>query len=195
VALLAASCTGANPTPSASSVSIPSSLEAPAAVSPAASAVQDIGTARLEGKWTISRVYTIVEHASDHKVGERETRIYTITPQCPTGPCDLSVVSFNPVSKVSLTILLKYSAGAYVYGPASRKNLPNEFYCVVGGKKRTDATDTYTLTVKVIKAAPLLATGAPVATEISLDGVSVVTWPKKACNTSREVTSGIGKPG
>jgi hypothetical protein len=201
VAYLVAACSGTSSTPSLASAllaSAPSTSASPS-VSPTVSPITGSTEPRLEGKWTVSRKYTVVEHMTEVKVGQRETRIYTITPQCPTGPCDLSIVSFNTLSKNSTTIALPYSDGIYQYGPVSTKNPPDEYYCVIRGKNYTDATQTYTLTIKVTKTAPTVANGAPVPTEIKVDGDFTLVWSKAAtkagCNPGREVTSGTGVPG
>lgn len=66
------------------------------------------------------------------------------------------------------------------------------------GRKYTDATQTYTLTIKVTKLSAASGSADPMAAEFSTTGIFTLVWAKDAaavgCINARWETVGTGVP-
>lgn len=65
--------------------------------SPAASSIEE---ARWEGTWEFSYTLTEIEGVSDEEsqfeIGSTIRRIWELTPECPSGPCNVTIVATDP---------------------------------------------------------------------------------------------------
>lgn len=98
-------------------VSACGSTAAPAAkVSPSPSPDPQ-AVARFEGvydiKYTITAMTGLAATEYSVKVGESETRVWTTTPRCASGPCDTDIQSSTPPSTTTAPSRINFAGGTY----------------------------------------------------------------------------------
>lgn len=161
---------------------------------PLASPTPDPSAARVEGRYEITHTITETENHTWF-VGDVEFRIFEVTPSCPSGPCDLSISSYNPDADSTADVVFTYADGVYALTSEPRTD---QSQCTPDGVNYIDATYEFQQVAefRVVEAtdsgAGLVATrleGTRTLTDIPDAAASAA-----GCLTARRVSTFVGVP-
>jgi hypothetical protein len=111
-----------------------------------ASAGKTVQTApRLEGKWSVSIVFTAAVGLKDRKAGQKVTETWVMRPRCRTGPCDVVLrrTGRKPLS------LLRRTVSTYT----GKQSFTGTFFCN-GRTYASGTTYVESWTVRIVRSGP-----------------------------------------